>query len=358
MNKIMVMAGGTGGHIFPAVAVAEQLKSEGFEVRWLGSQRGMESSIVPKLGFEFCALPVTAWHGGKLRKLLAPLNLLRALWASLVIFRMEKPNAVIGFGGYASAPGGFAAWILRTPIILHEQNGVPGLTNRKLENKAHTVLQAFPNTFKDSYDVVGNPIRASLCKIKRPSERLPGTHKVLRVLVLGGSQGAQSINELLPESVSLMKTKDLIEILHQSGTEKSEITREAYKEYGIDATVVEFIDDMAKAYEWCDLVVARSGASTVSELAAVGIPSILVPYPWHKDKQQYRNATWLADGNAAEWFEQKELTADKLAIRVDFWNNERAELLKRANMAWQLGIRDSAKRIVNVVKEVLKSKAA
>ncbi|MFT5008191.1 MAG: UDP-N-acetylglucosamine--N-acetylmuramyl-(pentapeptide) pyrophosphoryl-undecaprenol N-acetylglucosamine transferase [Reinekea sp.] len=355
MTKIMLMAGGTGGHIYPAAAVAEELQANGYQICWLGSRRGMENTIVPSLGFEFCALPVTAWHGGRLRKLLAPLNLVRALVVSLLIFRRQKPELVIGFGGYASAPGAIAAWLLKTPIILHEQNGVPGLTNEKMAPKATRILQAFPNTFSADFEVVGNPVRAALCAFAQPKKRQLGQHSKLRILVLGGSQGALAINELLPAAVA--KTQAQIEIWHQAGQGKSEATERAYRDFGIAATVVEFIDDMAAAYAWCDLVIARSGASTVSELAVVGVPSILIPYPWHVDKQQYRNAQWLCDAQAAEWFEQRDFSAEQLATRLDYWNDTRPVLIDSAQRAWQLGIRDSAKRIVKVVQDVLESRA-
>jgi UDP-N-acetylglucosamine--N-acetylmuramyl-(pentapeptide) pyrophosphoryl-undecaprenol N-acetylglucosamine transferase len=351
--KLMVMAGGTGGHIFPAAAVAEQFKSEGWDIRWLGSFRGMEGDIVPKLGFEFCGLPVTAWRGGKLRKLIAPLNLLRALWSSYWIIRKERPDVVIGFGGYASAPGGVAAIMQKIPLVLHEQNGIPGLTNKNLEKKANAVLQAFPNTFIEPYEVVGNPVRYELSTMPGPKERGIGQANKLKVLVLGGSQGAAAINDLMPDALALSKSREKIEVWHQAGKGKAELTSKKYLEAQQEATVVEFIDNMTDAYAWADLVVARSGASTVSELAAVGVYSILVPYPWHEDKQQYRNAKWLTDGDAASCKEQLELKAQSLANEFDYWNKNRPELLQKAENAWGLGVRDSAKRISKVVNELL-----
>lgn len=355
--KVMIMAGGTGGHIFPAAAVAEHFKTEGWDIRWLGSYRGMEGQIVPKLGFEFCGLPVTAWHGGRLRKLIAPLNLIKALWSSFWIMKHEKPDVVLGFGGYASAPGGIAAIVQGVPVVLHEQNGVPGLTNHKLEKRARVVLQAFPNTFSQPYEVVGNPVRQDLCSLPSPKERGLGTSKKLKILVLGGSQGALAINEVLPSALALTKTSKNIEVWHQAGKNKVEATQKDYREMKQEASVVEFIEDMRAAYEWADLVVARSGASTVSELAAVGVYSILIPYPWHKDKQQYRNALWLTDEEAAKCIEQSELTPELLADEMDYWNRNRALLLVNAEKAWSMGVRDSAKRIVKIVNELLPSKA-
>jgi len=356
--KVLIMAGGTGGHIFPAMAVAQEFEQCGWQVRWLGSRRGMENTLVPKMGFEFHALPVTAWHGGRLRKLLAPLNLARALWASIWYLRQEKPDAVIGFGGYASAPGGVAALLLKTPLILHEQNGVPGLTNKRLEKRAQRVLQAFPGTFAAAHEVVGNPVRLQLCEIERPGQRSLGQHSALRILVLGGSQGAEAINDLMPQALAEPGMAKRFEIWHQTGRGKSERCTQQYRDKGVEATVVEFIDDMRAAYQWADLVIARSGASTVSEWAAVGLYSLLIPYPWHEDKQQYKNAQWLADAGAAEWFEQSELSAQRFAKRLQELSNQRNDLREKAERAWQLGVRDSAKRIVKVVNELVKSDVA
>jgi UDP-N-acetylglucosamine--N-acetylmuramyl-(pentapeptide) pyrophosphoryl-undecaprenol N-acetylglucosamine transferase len=354
----MVMAGGTGGHIFPAAAVAQTLVESGYDIRWLGSLNGMEGKLVPQMGYEFCGLPVTAWHGGRIRKLLAPINLLRAFLGCCAIFLKEKPAIVIGFGGYASAPGGVAAWFLRIPLILHEQNGVPGLTNKKLASKARVVLQAFPDTFNGDYEVVGNPVRANLCDFPKPELRGLGGGRTLKLLILGGSQGAQSINELVPQALAECKTVASVEVWHQAGENKADSCLAAYKAAGVEATVVEFIDDMKTAYEWCDLVIARSGAATVSELAAVGVYSILLPYPWHKDRQQFDNADWLKRGGAAEWYEQDELTAQALADRIDYWNKNRKALIEAATRSWHLGVRDSAKRILKVVQEFLPEVAA
>ena len=356
--KVLIMAGGTGGHIFPAAAVAEQLQQQGATVRWLGSERGMEGTLVPKMGYEFCALPVSAWHGGRLRKLLAPINLLRAVLACLAIFRREQPDVVVGFGGYSSAPGGLVAVLLRTPLILHEQNGVPGLTNKKLARFADAVLQAFPQTFKADYAVVGNPVRDVLCRFERPIKRGVGQSRRLKVLILGGSQGAQAINELVPEAVAIITHDKRPEVWHQTGQNKSEIVQRLYAAHSIEATVVEFITDMARAYQWADVVISRSGASTVSELASVGLFSLLVPYPWHRDRQQYRNAQWLVDNQAATLLEQSTISAESLAGQLQHLDRDRQQLAERAEKAWQIGIRDSAQQIARVITETVKSRAA
>lgn len=354
--NVMIMAGGTGGHIYPAAAVAQKLQQKGHVVRWLGSEYGMEGKLVPSLGFEFCALPVTAWHGGKIRKLFAPLNMLRALWGCLWIFRREQPDVVIGFGGYASAPGGLVALLSRRHLILHEQNGVPGLTNARLAPRASRVLQAFPGTFSGDCEVVGNPVRDELCSMEPPEARGVAKRSKLNVLVLGGSQGAQAINQLVPEALGL-KNRNQFNVWHQTGAGKQAETEAEYQRQGVEASVVEYIDRMPEAYKWADLVIARSGASTVSELAAVGLYSLLIPYPWHKDQQQYRNAQWLADRSAAKVFEQKSLTADQLAEELHHLERNRKTLINGARQAWECGIRDSADRVAHIAEEIMKTKA-
>lgn len=359
MKRILIMAGGTGGHIFPAMAVAEALQQAGYQVSWLGARRGMEADLVPRAGFDLHSLGVTAWQGGGLaRKLIAPFNLLGALVQALALLGRLKPAAVIGFGGYASAPGGVAALLRRVPLILHEQNGVPGLTNARLAGRATRLLQAFPRTFAGEVEVVGNPVREALTSLSPPAERGLGGHGRLRVLVMGGSQGAQALNETVPAAVAQLASPARPEIWHQAGRNKADSTAEAYRRAGVDASVVEFVDDMAKAYGWADLVICRSGASTVSELAAVGVYSLLVPYPWHRDRQQYRNADWLVAEGAAELCDQADLSADSLSERLSYWQGHRDELKAGAQRSWRLGIRDSARRVVRVVDEILVEQVA
>ena len=350
MKRILIMAGGTGGHIFPAMAVAESLQNAGYAVSWLGARRGMEMTLVPNAGYDLHALSVTAWQGGGLmRKLLAPLNLSRALVQAWLILRRLRPSAVIGFGGYASAPGGLAAILQRVPLVLHEQNGMPGLTNARLASRATRLLQAFPDTFDGDVEVVGNPVRQSLLDVAEPVNRGLGGHRRLRVLVMGGSQGAAALNEVVPKAVGRLSKSVQPELWHQAGRGKVESTLAGYQAAGVQGSVVEFIDDMAKAYAWADLVVCRSGASTVSELAAVGAYSILVPYPWHRDRQQYRNAQWLVNEQAAELVEQEAFTDVWLAERLTYWNSHKTDLKARAMNSWRCGIRDSAARVVSVI---------
>lgn len=354
--KVIIMAGGTGGHIFPAAAVADALTRREHEILWLGARKGMENTLVPKQGYTLLTLPVSAWHGGALRKFLAPVNMLRALAEAWFLFNKHKPDLVIGFGGFATGPGAVMALIKKVPLLLHEQNSVPGLTNEKLHRKASVVLQAFPNTFAENYEVVGNPVREGLAKVTPPNQK--NRHRKLHLLVLGGSQGAQAINDVLPQAVQLCKQTDQIEIWHQTGADKLGEIEALYDQVGVEATVVEFIQDMAVAFDWADLVISRSGASTVSELAAVGRYSILVPYPWHKDRQQYKNAEWLINHKAAELLEQKNLSAKTLSERISYWFTHREELAANASNAWQVGIRDSAQRIAHVCEKLQQGKLA
>lgn len=359
MKRVLIMAGGTGGHIFPAMAVAEALQAEGYAVSWLGATRGMENELVPKAGYDFQGLAVSAWQGGGLkRKIIAPFNLASALWQALGVIKRLKPSVVIGFGGYASAPGGLAAILRRVPLVLHEQNGVPGLTNARLSKYARRVLQAFPGTFSGDVDVVGNPVREAMRTLPEPAQRGLGGHRRLRLLVMGGSQGAQALNDVVGPAVATLSAGNQPEIWHQAGRNKVESTLAAYRQAGVEASVVEFVDDMPKAYQWADLVICRSGASTVSELASVGLYSLLVPYPWHKDRQQYRNAQWLVDCQGAEVIDQSELTVERLGQRLAYWHSHRNELKAGATNAWRCGIRDSAQRVVRVVNELIVEQAA
>lgn len=359
MKRILIMAGGTGGHIFPAMAVAEALQADGYSVSWLGARRGMEADLVPRAGFDLHTLGVSAWAGGGLaRKLIAPFNLARATLEAIGLLGRLRPAAVIGFGGYASAPGGVAAVLRRVPLILHEQNGVPGLTNARLARHATRLLQAFPGTFPGEVEVVGNPVRQALATLAEPAQRGLGGHGRLRLLVLGGSQGARALNRVVPAAVARLSDATRPEVWHQAGRDKVEPTLADYRAAGVEASVVEFVDDMARAYQWADLVICRSGASTVSELAAVGVYGLLVPYPWHRDRQQYRNADWLVAAGAAERIDQTELSADYLAERLAHWHGHRDDLKARAQQSWRHGIRDSARRVARVVHETLMEQAA
>jgi len=345
----MIMAGGTGGHIFPALAVAQALRERNEEVVWLGTQRGMEARIVPAAGFALEYIRIQGLRRRGLASwLLAPLRIALALTDALRVLRRCRPRVVLGMGGYAAGPGGLAAWLLRTPLVIHEQNAIAGLTNRLLARLAREVLQAFPGTFsaRTGARTVGNPVRPEILALAAPAERMRGRSGRSRLLVLGGSQGARAINLAVPAAVALLPAGLQPEIWHQAGAATLDETAAAYRAAGIEPRLCAFIDDMAAAYGWADLVVGRAGALTVAELTAAGLGAVLIPYPAAVDDHQTRNAALLADANAAEILPQAGLSAESLAARLASLLVARAELLARAERARALARPEAASAIV------------
>lgn len=317
--RVLIMAGGTGGHVFPALAVAHALQQKGVRVAWVGTGRGIENDVVPAAGIELHHLDVGGVRGkGPWSKLTAPLRLAHAVWQAVRLIRHWRPDAVLGMGGFAAGPGGLAARLLRRPLVIHEQNAVAGTTNRWLARWADQVLTAYPGVLRQRPDVrvVGNPVRADLVELPVPSARATGRHEPLRLLVLGGSQGALALNRLLPRALGKLAPEQRPEVWHQSGRAHLAVAADAYAEAGLKATVVPFVDDMAEALLWADLVVARAGALTVAELAVVGVGSLLVPFPFAIDDHQTRNAALLADAHAARILPQSELNEETLAAAL------------------------------------------
>lgn len=315
-RSIMIMAGGTGGHVYPALAVADHLRGKGVNLFWLGTRAGMEYELVPKYGIELFTIRISGLRGkGLIRWIMSPLNIAIALAQALRILMRCRPGAVLGMGGFASGPGGVAAWLLRIPLFIHEQNAVAGLTNRLLFPLAKAVMQGFPDTFRGGkVRTTGNPVRSDILNLPVPEQRLEERRgQTLRLLVLGGSLGAQILNETVPRALSLLPEEAKIEIRHQTGSAKIEDTRTIYAECRLKNNgVVPYIDDMAAAYTWADMVLCRAGALTVAELAAVGLASILVPLPIAVDDHQTANARFLSDEGAAVLLPQSELTPDRL----------------------------------------------
>ena len=318
---IMIMAGGTGGHIFPGLAVAESLLSKGYRVIWLGSANGLESHLVSQANIPIFYLNVIGLRGARWSRLIAaPWVLLRSLYQALNIMQREQPAVVLGMGGFASGPGGIAARIMRKPLIIHEQNTVVGLTNRILARFfAQRVLMAFPQALermrlhaKAQYSIVGNPIRASIQP--KISTVMPST--IFRILVLGGSLGASRLNQNVPPAIAALDNKRAIEVWHQTGVNQVISTQKAYQGLGVFARATAFIEDINAAYQWADLVIARAGALTVSEIAIVGVASILVPYPYAVDDHQTLNARYLVDANAALMIEDEQCNANVLAMLI------------------------------------------
>jgi UDP-N-acetylglucosamine--N-acetylmuramyl-(pentapeptide) pyrophosphoryl-undecaprenol N-acetylglucosamine transferase len=340
-KRLMVMAGGTGGHVFPGLAVAHHLMAQGWQVRWLGTADRMEADLVPKHGIEIDFIRISGLRGKGLKaQLTAPVRIWQAVRQAKAIMRSYQPDVVLGMGGYVSGPGGLAAWQCGIPVVLHEQNGIAGLTNRWLSRIAKKVLQAFPGAFPNA-DVVGNPVRTDVLALPLPAERLNGREGPIRVLIIGGSQGARVLNQTVPEVAALLG--DRIALWHQVGKGALPMVLQDYERVGQTGhKVTEFIDDMAEAYAWADVVVCRSGALTVSEVAAAGLPAIFVPFQ-HKDRQQYWNARPLEEAGAAKIIEQPQFTADVVAELLASW--DRPTLLKMAEKARAVAIPDATERV-------------
>jgi UDP-N-acetylglucosamine--N-acetylmuramyl-(pentapeptide) pyrophosphoryl-undecaprenol N-acetylglucosamine transferase len=344
-KRLMVMAGGTGGHVFPGLAVAHHLMDQGWQIRWLGTADRMEADLVPKHGIDIDFIEISGLRGKGLKAMLfAPIRIFNAWRQARAIMQRFQPDVVLGMGGYVSGPGGLAAWSLGIPVVLHEQNGIAGLTNKWLSKIAKTVMQAFPGAFPNA-EVVGNPVRTDVLALPLPEQRLSGREGGIRVLVVGGSQGARVLNLTMPQVAE--KLGDSVTIWHQSGKGGQQTVEQAYADAGQPQhKVTEFIDDMAEAYAWADVVVCRSGALTVSEIAAAGLPAIFVPFQ-HKDRQQYWNALPLEKAGAAKIFEQPQFTADAVASTLAGW--DRKTLLEMAERARAAAIPDATERVAQAV---------
>ncbi len=348
LQPVLIMAGGTGGHVFPALAVADELRARGVPVVWLGTRAGIEARLVPQAGFPIEWLSISGWRGkGMMSLLLAPWKLVRACVQASSIIRRNKPCAVLGMGGFASGPGGFVAWLMRKPLLIHEQNAVPGLTNKILSSLAMQVLEAFPGSLGSKASHVGNPVREDIQAVAAPEHRFKSHTGALRLLVLGGSLGAVRINEVVPEALSLMALPARPEVIHQAGAKNDEATRELYAQYQVNGKVEAFIDDMAAAYAWADLVVCRAGAMTVFELAAAGVGSLLVPYPYAVDDHQTANAEYLTQVGAAVVRQQNDLNAEWLSKTIMSLMQQRDRLLRMAKAAREQARPDAAKQVAD-----------
>jgi len=353
-RPILVMAGGTGGHVFPALAVAHALRSHSQDVVWLGTHRGLESKLVPAAGIEIEWISVKGLRRkGVTALLIAPLQLAWALLQSLGVILRRRPVAVLGMGGFVSGPGGLAAWLTRRPLVIHEQNAAAGLTNRLLARLARVVLQAFPGSFNSRViaETVGNPVREDIAAVPTPAERYAGREGPLRLLVLGGSQGAMALNKTVPAALALLTGDERPRVRHQCGSGTLQIAQLAYEKNGVDVELVPFIEDMAAAYAWADLVVCRAGALTVAELCAVGLPALFVPYPRAVDDHQTANARPMADAGAAVIIDESMLSAEVLAGQLREWLVSRQVLQARAEKAHGLDRPHALMRITELCLE-------
>jgi UDP-N-acetylglucosamine--N-acetylmuramyl-(pentapeptide) pyrophosphoryl-undecaprenol N-acetylglucosamine transferase len=336
---ILIMAGGTGGHVFPALALARLLRERSLEVVWLGTERGLEARIVPAEGIPLERLSIAGLRRkGALAWLAAPFRLTLALVQALRIMRRHRPQVVVGLGGFVTGPGGVAAWLTRRPLVIHEQNAVAGFTNRCLAHLARVVLEAFPDSFGRHVHarLIGNPVRRDIGALPPPGARLAGRDGPIRLLVFGGSQGAARLNTVVPFALARLAGRLAFEVRHQAGERWLEEGRAAYARAGVRADVRPFIEDMAAAYAWADLVVCRAGALTVSELAAAGVGAVLVPFPGAVDDHQAHNAQYLVRAGAAVVIADRELTAERLAAELERLCAERGRLLAMAERARQL----------------------
>lgn len=328
----LVMAGGTGGHIFPGLAVAEALRECGWRVHWLGAPGSMESQLVPQRGFPLETVDFSGVRGKGLRTLVfLPLRLLRAFWQSIAVVRRVRPDVVIGLGGYITFPGGMMSVLLGKPLVLHEQNSVAGMANRVLAGVADRVFTAFPDVLRRA-TWVGNPLRAAFLKQAEPAQRLAARSGPLRLLVVGGSLGAKALNEAVPKALALIAPGERPQVLHQSGAKQIDELRANYAAAGVQAQLTPFIDDTATAFAEADLIVCRAGASTVTEIAAVGAAAVFVPFPFAVDDHQTTNARFLVDAGGGWLVPQRELTPQWLADLIR--TTTREELARRAAAAW------------------------
>lgn len=347
---ILIMAGGTGGHIMPGLAVADELQQRGWHVYWLGNPDRMEGDLVPARGFQLLPMSFAGLRGKGLSALLKlPFALAGALGDARKAFKKVKPNVVLGMGGYAAFPGSLMAFLSAKPIVLHEQNAVAGTANKVISKLAKRVLTAFPNALSNG-TVVGNPVRAELLNLPMPTERFANREGPLRLLVVGGSLGALALNNLIPQAIAQLPLERRPLITHQSGAAHLELLKNNYQEAGVEANCVAFIDNMANALAEADLLICRAGAMTVAEVAAVGVPALFVPLPGAIDDHQTANARWLADHGAAEVKAQSALTAQWLAEWL--LTQDREQLLEMANLARAMALPGATHAIADVCEQL------
>lgn len=351
-GNILIMAAGTGGHVFPALACAQEFTARGYTVHWLGAGRGIENELVPAAGYTLHTLKISGLRGKGLGSLLtAPFKLLGALWQAKRLMRELKPVCVLGFGGYVTGPGGLAAKLSSVPLVIHEQNAVAGTANRALATFATRMCEAFPNTFKQRKNCIttGNPVREALF-LETPRKNL--VSRAVNLLVLGGSLGAEPLNKLLPAALAQVPAELRPQVQHQAGRNNDQVTRERYQVAGVEAQVVPFISDMASAYAWADLVICRAGALTVSELAAAGLASFLVPLPHAIDDHQTRNAEFLAQQGAAVLLPQHATDADRLAAQLTEVLMDKKRIKIMGQQARLLAQPDATQHVVAACLEV------
>lgn len=350
-RTVLIMAGGTGGHVFPALAAARVLRERGFEPVWLGTKRGLEAKLVPPAQIEIEWISMSGLRGkGAATLLLAPFKVAMAIWQSLQVMRRRKPVVVLGAGGFVAGPGGVAAWLTRRPLVIHEQNAVAGMTNRMLSHLAGRVLEAFPKSFPSGThaEQVGNPVRREIAALAPPEQRFDARQGPLRMLVIGGSQGAAKLNATVPAALATIDIDSRPVVIHQAGERHVDVARQTYEKHGVKADVRAFITDMAEAYSWADVVVCRSGALTVSELAAAGLPAIFVPFAAAVDDHQTLNARFLVDAQAGISIAERDLSPERLSQELkQLLSGGREQLKAMAIRARSVAITDADVRLAD-----------
>lgn len=350
-KTLMVMAGGTGGHVYPAMAVADYLKTMGWKIVWLCTEGGMENRLIEKNGYEKAMITMQGIRGkGLMGWLLLPVKLAKAFAQSIAAIHRYQPNVVLGMGGFAAFPGGLMARLLGRPLVIHEQNSVAGLTNKVLAKFATQVLAAFPAAFANKAKLVGNPVRADIANLAEPEVRFAGREGALRLLVVGGSLGAQALNEALPQALAELPVVKRPQVIHQAGIKHIEALKNNYDKAGVAVDARAFIDDMASIYAWADFVICRSGALTVAEISAAGLGSLMVPFPFAVDDHQTTNAAYLAVQGAALVLQQKELSVEKLVKILSELNREKC--LDMAIKARALGKPEATESVAKICIEV------
>ncbi len=359
-RTVLIMAGGTGGHVFPGLAVAEYMKAAGWHVVWLGTEGGMETVLVPQRGYDTRVIQFSGVRGKSILAWLAlPMQLLRAFWQSARVIYQVHPDVVLGLGGYPAFPGGMMAVILGKPLVIHEQNSIAGLTNRALAKFADKVLLGFPNAIKSNKKAMfsGNPVRNAIAQLAGPEKRYPGRGKSdgqrLGLLVIGGSLGAHALNTIVPQALKLISEDRRPRVMHQAGTKHLERLTKNYEDAGVTGDLVAFIEDMAACYAACDLVICRAGALTIAELAAAGVASILVPFPYAVDDHQTNNARFLSDQDAAVLIPQNELTPQRLATLLTELSREK--LTEMAVKARSLAKPDATQVVAEVCMKLART---
>jgi UDP-N-acetylglucosamine--N-acetylmuramyl-(pentapeptide) pyrophosphoryl-undecaprenol N-acetylglucosamine transferase len=353
-RRILIMAGGTGGHVYPALAVAHELQRRGADVRWLGTRQGLEATVVPDAGITLEFISIGGVRGkGVFTWILAPFKLALAIVQALMIVARYRPSSVLGMGGFVAGPGGIASYLLRRPLLIHEQNAIAGMTNRWLSRLARKVMEGFPGSFPEKVQTehVGNPVRDDISQLPPPGQRLADRRGPLRLLVLGGSLGAVVLNEMIPQALKSVAEDLRPQVKHQCGTRNLAQAQQAYAATGIDAEVVPYIKNMAEAYGWADLVICRAGALTLAELTAAGVASVLVPFPHAVDDHQTLNARYLESAGAAELIPQEKLNVATLVQLIEGFARDRTRVIDMAEAARRLAHPDACRRVAELCLE-------